>query len=77
MGYFETTLETYYQKGDYIAINKKLITHITTSINDSDGYVYKKTYVINVYVIGSNEVIRLKTYDKETFEKWLEELKEE
>lgn len=77
MGYFEKTLDAYYQKGDYIAINKKLITHITTFINDSDGYVMKKTYEIYVYVIGREKEIKLKTYDKETFEKWLNELKEE
>ena len=74
MNFFEAQMNTNYNH-DYIVINKDSITHFNTYIQDSDGYVCKRTYSIFVYVIGKEEAIKLKTYDKEEFEKWVSQLK--
>lgn len=55
-------------------INKNNIAYIYNHITDTDGYIYKTTYHINIVFIGDNS-LQLKTYDKEEFEKWWEELK--
>lgn len=54
-------------------INKKNICCVETNTVETDGYTWKKTYFINIYFMSGYN-ISFKTYEKEVFDKWLEDL---
>jgi hypothetical protein len=57
---------------DVYLINPDNISYITILHQDSDGYVNTKTHVLIIHFISSEMNLELKTYDMDTFNKWLE-----
>ena len=59
---------------DYI-INKESINYIRLSKTEQDGYTWKETYHLYIH-FDKDDIIHLKTYDENEYNKWLDLLKE-
>ena len=57
---------------DVYIINPDNISYIRILHQDSDGYVYTKTHILDIHFIGSEKPLTLQTYSDYKFNKWLE-----
>lgn len=53
-------------------ININRVNYIEKKISDADGYTYKTTYILIFHFGEAGGILKLKTYDKNEYDKWLE-----